>query len=130
MQTFIAGLRSHGLIVPWIVNAPMNQRIFETWVETQLAQTLSKGDIVILDNVAFHKREAAEKMVRAKVPGCSSCRPTAPTSILSRWPSQTQGAAAKARRFDAISTALGEIVSLCSVIECRNFFKAVGYEAQ
>ncbi|MCY0146865.1 transposase [Hoeflea sp. G2-23] len=65
-QTFIAGLRSHGLTVPWIVNAPMNGRIFETWVETQLAPTLSKGDIVILDNVAFHKSETAAAMVRAK----------------------------------------------------------------
>lgn len=35
-----------------------------------------------------------------------------------------------ARSFDAITTALGEIVSLFSVTECRNFFKAAGYEAE
>ena len=35
-----------------------------------------------------------------------------------------------ARSFDAISTALGEIVSLFSVTECQNFFKAAGYEAE
>ena len=35
-----------------------------------------------------------------------------------------------ARSFDAISTALGEIVDLFSVTECLNFFKAAGYEAQ
>lgn len=52
-QTFIAGLRCHGLIAPFIVNAPMNNRIFETWIETQLGPTLSPGDVVILDNVAF-----------------------------------------------------------------------------
>ncbi len=33
----------------------MNGKIFETWVETKLAPTLSPGDVVILDNVAFHK---------------------------------------------------------------------------
>ena len=32
--------------------------------------------------------------------------------------------------FDAINMALGEIVDLFSVTECRNFFKAAGYEAQ
>ncbi|WP_370650475.1 transposase, partial [Neorhizobium galegae] len=48
-QTFIAGLRSHGMVAPWIVNAPMNSRIFEVWIETQLAPTLSPGDVVILD---------------------------------------------------------------------------------
>jgi len=42
-QTFIAGLRSHGLTAPWIVKAPTNQRIFEIWLKTQLAPTLSKG---------------------------------------------------------------------------------------
>ena len=44
-QTFIAGLRCHGLTAPWIVNRPMNGNIFETWVETQLAPTLSPGDV-------------------------------------------------------------------------------------
>jgi len=30
---------------------------------------------------------------------------------------------------DAVSKALGDIVSLFSVAECRNFFEAAGYEA-
>lgn len=46
-QTFIAGLRCHSLIAPWIVNAPMNGTIFETYIETQLAPELNPGDIVI-----------------------------------------------------------------------------------
>lgn len=54
------------MVAPWIVNAPMNGRIFETWVETQLAPTLSRGDVVILDNVAFHKSERAEELVKAR----------------------------------------------------------------
>ncbi|MFW7357103.1 MAG: transposase [Brucella sp.] len=31
-QTFIAGLCCHGLTAPWIVDAPMNSRIFEKWI--------------------------------------------------------------------------------------------------
>jgi hypothetical protein len=65
-QTFIAGLRCHGLTAPWIVDAPMNGRIFETWIETQFAPTLSPGDVVILDNVAFHKSPRAEELVKAR----------------------------------------------------------------
>ncbi|WP_245282881.1 IS630 family transposase [Neorhizobium galegae] len=65
-QTFIAGLRSHGMVAPWIVDRPMNARIFEAWIETQLAPNRSPGDVVILDNVAFHKSERAEELVRAK----------------------------------------------------------------
>ncbi|MBB3290442.1 MULTISPECIES: transposase [Rhizobium] len=65
-QTFIAGLRSRGVIAPWIVNAPMNRSISETWVETQLSPTLSAGDVVILNNVGFHKSEQAEDLVEAR----------------------------------------------------------------
>jgi transposase len=35
-----------------------------------------------------------------------------------------------ARSFGAITKALGDIISLFSVAECRNFFKAAGYEAE
>ena len=48
-QTFIAGLRCHDMIAPWIVDAPMNSRHFELYVETQLAPELVPGDVVILD---------------------------------------------------------------------------------
>jgi hypothetical protein len=55
-QTFIAGLRCHGLTAPFVVDAPMNRRIFETYVETQLAPTLEKGDVVIMDNLSPPRR--------------------------------------------------------------------------
>lgn len=44
----------------------MNQRIFETYVETQLAPRLSKGDIVILDKLAAHKSPKAEAAIKAR----------------------------------------------------------------
>jgi len=69
-QTFIAGLRCHGLTAPFVVDAPMNRRIFETYVETQLAPTLEKGDVVIMDNLsAAALLRRREKLHRAK-PWC------------------------------------------------------------
>ena len=47
-QTFIAGLRCHGLTAPFVVDAPMNRDLFETYVETQLAPTLATGDVVVI----------------------------------------------------------------------------------
>jgi transposase len=49
------------MVAPWIVDQPMNGRIFETRIETQLAPTLQKGNVVIYDNVAFHKSKRAEE---------------------------------------------------------------------
>lgn len=35
-----------------------------------------------------------------------------------------------ARSFDTITQALGDVINLFSAAECRNFFKAAGYEAE
>lgn len=53
--TLIAGPWSNGLIAPFVVNAPMNRVIFDTYVETLLAGQIGKGDVVIVDNLAAHK---------------------------------------------------------------------------
>jgi hypothetical protein len=37
-----------------VIDAPMNRRNFEAWVESQLAPTLKPGDMVILDNLSSH----------------------------------------------------------------------------
>lgn len=132
-QTFIAGLRSHGLTAPWIINAPMNSRIFETWIETQLAPTLSPGDVVILDNVGFHKSERAEQLVKQTGAWLLFLPPYSPDlSPIEMAFSKLKALLRKrvARSFDAITQALGDIISLFSVAECRNFFKAADYEAE
>ena len=131
-QTFIAGLRCHGLVAPWIVNAPMNRRSFEIWIETQLVPTLSKGDVVILDNVGFHKSERAEQLVRAKGAWLLFLPAYSPDlNPIEMAFSKLKALLRKraVRSFDAITDALGEIVDLFSITECRNFFKAAGYEA-
>ena len=132
-QTFIAGLRCHGLTAPVIVDAPMNSRIFEAWIEAQLAPTLSPGDVVILDNVGFQKSERAQQLVKAK----GEWLLFLPTYSPDRNPIEMAFSKLKAllrkraaRSFGAITQALGDIVSLFSIAECRNFFKAAGYEAE
>jgi transposase len=63
--TFIAGLRCDALTAAFVIDAPMDRRIFETYVETQLAPTLGPGDVVVLDNLPAHKSAAAKQAVRA-----------------------------------------------------------------
>ncbi len=43
---------------PWVIDGPVNAEIFLRYVETQLAPTLGKGDIVIMDNLSSHKGPA------------------------------------------------------------------------
>lgn len=130
-QTFIAALRCHGLTAPWIADAPFNKQIFERYIETQLAPTLSPGDIVILDNVAFHKSKRAEELITQRgawmlfLPAYS---PDLNPMELAFSKLKTLLRKQAARSFDAICDAVGEICDLYSPIECRNYFKAAGYE--
>ena len=131
-QTFIAALRCHGLTAPWIVDRPMNRQIFEVYVETQLAPTLQKGDIVIMDNVAFHKSEKVDDLIRDR----QAWRLFLPAYSPDLNPIEMAYSKLKAllrkkaaRNFDAICDAAAQICQLFTNAECRNYFKAAGYEA-
>ena len=63
-QTFVAALRHNRLDAPWVIDGTMNRATFDTYVETQLAQTLCKGDAVILDNLSSHKSARAAEVLR------------------------------------------------------------------
>lgn len=129
-QIFIAGLRCGALTAPFVIDAPMDRRIFETYVETQLAPTFQPGDVVILDNLPAHKSAAAETAIRAKGAWLLFLPPYTPTSIQSRWLSPSSRALLRARAVRTIDTlwrAIGEICDLFSPQECQNHFTAAGY---
>ena len=45
-QTFIAALRHDRLDAPWVIEGAINREFFDLYVETQLARTLHKGDVL------------------------------------------------------------------------------------
>src|SRR5215831_11022512 len=53
--TFIAGLRQTGIVAPMLIKGAMNGEAFLAYIEQCLAPTLKHGDIVVADNVSFHK---------------------------------------------------------------------------
>jgi transposase len=108
----------------------MNRRIFETWVETQLAPTLRKGDVVILDNLSSHKSQAAEQAIRAKGAWLLFLPPYSPDlnpieMAFSKLKAHLRARAV--RTIDDLWRAIGDICNLFNPTECSNFFKAAGY---
>ncbi len=65
-HTFLAGLRCNELCAPWIIDGPITRLAFEAYIETQLAPTLRKGDVVILDNLAVHTSEEAAQCLKQR----------------------------------------------------------------
>ena len=131
-QTFIAGLRCDGLVAPWIIDGAMDGPAFDAYVQTQLAPTLKPGDVVILDNLNVHKSPRAAQAL-AEVGAWFVFLPKyspdlnpieqafAKLKILLRK--------AKARTYDALWRAVGDICALFDAQECWNYFKHQHYVA-
>jgi transposase len=131
-QTFIAALRYDGLTASWVIDRPMNRRIFEAWVESQLAPTLRPGDMVILDNLSSHKSEKAAAILKQRGAWFLYLPPYSPDlnpiemafSKLKAHLRKTQ-----ARTIDALWQTVGSICDLYSPNECCNYLKQAGYVA-
>lgn len=129
-QTFIAGLRCDGLTAPWVLDGPMNRVAFETYIKTQLAPTLNKGDIVILDNLSSHKSENAAQVLKDRGAWFLFLPPYSPDlnpieMAFSKLKAHLK--AIKARTFDDLWRSIGDICDLYTPTECWNYLKAGGY---
>jgi transposase len=129
-HTFIAGLRCHELSAPWIIDGPITRLAFDTYIETQLAPTLSKGDVVILDNLAVHKSERAAECLKKRGAWFLFLPPYSPDlnpieQTFSKIKAHLRKA--EARTIDALWRVLGHICNLFEPQECWNYLKAAGY---
>lgn len=129
-QTFIAGLRSWGLTAPWVIEGAMDRKAFDTYVETQLVQTLNEGDVVILDNFKPHQSEQAADCLKRKkawflfLPAYS---PDLNPIEMAFAKLKARLRAAGARTYQALWRTIGDICQLFEPGECWNYFKAAGY---
>ena len=109
---------------------PITRSAFDTYVETQLAPTLSKGDVVILDNLAVHKSEKAAQCLKQRgawflfLPAYSP-DPNPIEQAFSKLKAHLRKA--QARTFEALWRAIGNICDLFEPQECWNYLKAAGY---
>jgi transposase len=128
--TFVAGLRCDRLTAPFFVNAPMDRRIFETYVEKELAPTLAKDDVVIMDNLPAHKSKAAEKAIKARGAWVLFLPPYSPDLNpieMAFAKLKTHLRARAVRTIDALWQEIGRICDLFDPAECQNYFAAAGY---
>ena len=145
-MTFLAALRRDRIDAPCVFDGPINGERFLLYVEKMLVSTLRPGDIVITAT-NFVRAGTISAVIGAKpsvrrsarrVPGCFSCRNILPiptfagTSLnpieqvfakIKHWLRK-----AAARSFDAVCSALGDILTHIPAQECANYFKQAGYE--
>jgi len=131
-QTFIAGLRCHELIAPWVIEGAMDGEAFQTYVRTQLAPTLRPGDVVIWDNLNVHKNLKAAEAIKARGAWVLFLPRYSPDlNPIEKAFSKLKALLrkAKARTYDDLWKAVGQVCDLFTPQECWNYLKATGYVA-
>ena len=63
--TFVAGLRTSGMIAPMVLDGPINGPAFQAYVDQVLVSNLRPGDIVIMDNLGSHKGAGIRPAIEA-----------------------------------------------------------------
>ena len=85
----------------------MNAATFEEWVEKCLVPTLSKGDIVVMDNLSSHKGPRVEQLIEAAGAELRYLPPYSPDM-----------------------NALETCAHIFNHVECVNYFKVCGYDTE
>jgi len=128
--TFLAALRHDRIDAPCLFDGPINGERFLAYVEQFLAPTLSKGDIVVLDNLGSHKGKLVRKAIRAVGARLLFLPKYSPDlnpieQVFAKL--KTLLRKAEARSLDFVADAIAQILTTYTPQECANYIKAAGY---
>jgi transposase len=128
--TFVAALRADGMTAPTVIDGAVAGDLFVAYVEQQLAPALRAGDVVVMDNLACHKRVGVRRAIEAA--GCELrlLPPYSPDrnpieQAFSKLKAKLRAAAKRPVREG--EDHLGELSATFAPEECRNYFRSCGY---
>lgn len=128
--TFLAALRWDRIEAPCVIDGPINGRSFLAYVEQMLVPTLRPGDVVIMDNLGSHKRQAIRRAIRtagAKLLFLPAYSPDLNPieQVFAKLKHLLRKAAA--RTVEAVCAAIGDALNAFSPDECANYLNNSGY---
>lgn len=130
--TFIAGLRTTGLIAPFVIDRPTDRDVFLTYVARCLVPELRPGDIVVMDNLPAHKVDGVCRMIEATGARLLYLPAYSPDlNPIEMAFSKLKALLRKAaeRSVSTLWDRIGIILDDFNQAECQNFFKHAGYAA-
>ena len=131
--TFLAALRSTGLIAPLVVDGAMNGELFRAYVRQHLAAALRPGDVVVMDNLPSHKVAGVAEAVHGAGAEVVYLPPYSPDlnpieQVFSKAKAEIRRR--KPRTVTATEQLCGEAVDWFPADECRRYFRHAGYGSQ
>src|SRR5438034_8115142 len=128
--TFLAALRCDRIEAPCVIDGPINGTSFLAYVEQILLPTLAPGDIVIMDNLGSHKRQAIRRLIRAVGAKLFFLPPYSPDlnpieQVFAKL--KTLLRKADERTIEATWRRIGSLLDCFTPAECANYLKNSGY---
>ncbi len=129
--TFTAGLRLDGMVAPMVLDGPMDGDAFIVYVEQILAPELTKGDVVIMDNLPAHKVTGVSRAIEKAGARLLYLPPYSPDfnpieMAFSKLKALLRKAAA--RTIPELRNVIAQGIDQFTTHECRNYFAAAGYD--
>jgi transposase len=128
--TFLAALRCDRIEAPCVIDGPINGISFLAYVEQSLLPTLAAGDIVIMDNLGSHKRQAIRQAIRAAGAKLFFLPPYSPDlNPIEQVFAKLKALLRKAdeRSIEATWRRIGTLLDHFSPQECANYLVNAGY---
>jgi transposase len=131
--TFVAALRSGGLVAPMVVDGAITGDLFVAYVEQVLAPSLRAGDVVVMDNLRCHKVAKVAPAVEragARVAYLPAYSPD--LNPIEQVFAKAKGEIRK-RKPRTVADAeklCGEALDWFPTHECRNYIRHAGYGPQ
>jgi transposase len=129
--TFIAGFRQTGIVAPMLIKGAMNGEAFLAYIKQCLAPSLKRKDIVVIDNVPFHKVAGVEEAIRARGAELRYLPQYSPefNPIESVFhPLKTLLRKAAERTIKGLERRVGSFIRALKPSECVGYFRHAGYE--
>jgi len=130
--TFVGAMRAGGFIAPLVVDGAVTGELFEAYARRVLAPELRAGDVVVLDNLACHRRAG----VRQAIEGAGATLLLLPAYSPDLNPIEMAFSKLKrllrkaaARTVEALWVTIGQLLDYFSPEECRNYIRHAGYHA-
>ncbi len=128
--TFLAGLRTTGLVAPLVLDGAINGAAFLAYTEQFLAPVLTPGDIVVLDNLSSHKVSGVREAIEAAGARLLYLPPYSPDLnpielAFSKFKRLLRDAAE--RGVEELWQTIGRLLNRFSPTECANYIRHCGF---
>ena len=114
-----------------ILDGAIDGDMFIAYVTHVLAKELRPGDVVVMDNLPAHKVAGVRSSIeqaRAKLMYLPPYSPDLNPIEMAFANLKAHLRKACARSYDEVWQSIGQICDMFTTNECRNYFKACGYE--